>query len=254
MVLIRSWDDANQVWNKKHKRPARNGLIKLHHNTWLRKEGAHYVVKFHNTDLAFFYSSGVTVYYHGGYMTATTKERLNNLLPGRGITQVKGVWYLDYDHETRTGIPFVNGMIHRIDGTWVHPTTGDEITRTTGKEQRGPIQKITKYAKRYVEAMLAGRLEDEVEDVDFGDLSYLEREPAGLTLARVVMAWPRASLSQYARMVLESPLFKRRDNSIEMHQWTKSIKNYLLFRYQERQAQMTKGDAALIGLPVSTSS
>lgn len=254
MILIRSWDDAKLVWNKKNKRPARNGLVKLHLNTWLRKEDTSFVVRFHNTDIAQFYPDGTAIYFHGGYITATTKDRLNSLLPGRGVSQVKGVWYLDYDDQTKTGIPFINGMVRHPDGLWAHPVTGETITRTSGKEQRGPLEKITKYAKQYVEAMLAGRLEDEVEDVDFGDLSYLEREPAGLTLARVVLAWPRASVSRYARAVLEEFRFGERENPIASHQWTKSIKDYLLFRYQERQAQMTPRDAALIGLPVSKSS
>ena len=74
---------------------------KVAHNTWLLMEelehdGIVYMVKYHNTVIAFFYSSGCIGISNGGYYTATTKNRLNAILNQHGynIDQINYTWYI----------------------------------------------------------------------------------------------------------------------------------------------------------------
>ncbi len=65
--------------------------MKLYLSTW---QPPHALVVYHNTCIVE-WTPNKTVFTNGGYMTQTTKSRLNDYLPsGYRINQVKGEWVL----------------------------------------------------------------------------------------------------------------------------------------------------------------
>lgn len=66
-------------------------------------------VVFHRTVIIFRKSEGAYVLDSGGYRTVTTKQRLNQLLPGGfSISQTDFAWTV---HTPRGDIPFTDGMV-----------------------------------------------------------------------------------------------------------------------------------------------
>jgi hypothetical protein len=82
----------------------RNGRKKLDNNTYLYKQGLDFVVKFHNNQIMKIMSSGDITVSNCGWLTPTTKSRLNDYTDLK-IYQRRGVWYYD------NAMLFVNGMI-----------------------------------------------------------------------------------------------------------------------------------------------
>lgn len=82
----------------------RNGRKKLDNNTYLYKQGDDFVVKLHNNQIMKIYASGDISVSNCGWLTRTTKDRLNEYTD-LGIYQRKGVWYCS------NGLEFVNGMM-----------------------------------------------------------------------------------------------------------------------------------------------
>lgn len=136
-------------------------------NTIARKEfdttesGSTYkiVIQYHNTDVAILYQDGTREFHTGGWMTSTTKLRLNEFLPsGWTIYQSKGIWYL-WDHqnsryENRTEYVFQDGITIHPDGsvTGYAPKTDEKDTLILRK-------KLRKFAKAYMQALLDGKVE-----------------------------------------------------------------------------------------------
>ncbi len=68
------------------------------------------VIRFHNTDVLVMHDNGGFELNSGGYRTTTTKERINNYIPGGwGIYSDKGVWYLTNRTKGKT-VPFDDGI------------------------------------------------------------------------------------------------------------------------------------------------
>ena len=90
---------------RESKKFLRNTYIERHNETTI-------VVRFHRTNIVYFYSDGRIKLNAGGFWTKTTKDRMNYFIPGNIFT-VKGDWFL---HEfgwssARRPVEFFNGMI-----------------------------------------------------------------------------------------------------------------------------------------------
>lgn len=76
----------------------RNGLDKkIAHNTWARFDqiDKSVAVVLHNTAVLTFLPDGSIVLNSGGWLTVTTKERINRYLPnGLRVYSNRGVWWL----------------------------------------------------------------------------------------------------------------------------------------------------------------
>jgi len=100
---------------------------KVGNNTYLeRRPGGDIAVRLHQTDVVTFHADGTATLDSGGWLTVTTKSRMNDYLPG-GISlgSVKGRWFLTYaGHHTydadgnylayvkseRPSVPFADGI------------------------------------------------------------------------------------------------------------------------------------------------
>ncbi len=80
-------------------------------NTTIEKYGDkvnYYTLRFHGTNIIYFYPDGRVQYFSGGYDSATTKERLCSFGPCH-VVQVKHVWYVG-DREFTEGMDVVQGL------------------------------------------------------------------------------------------------------------------------------------------------
>jgi hypothetical protein len=100
-----TFDDCKIILGKRSKK-------KLRLNTTLsQKDDNTYVVCFYNTDIVEIRDDGTYTLNHGGWMTVTTKARINEYSPGY-ISQKNGVWYLN-------SLPFKNGCCINLTGELV---------------------------------------------------------------------------------------------------------------------------------------
>lgn len=142
---------------------------KLSHNTYARREGPDGAglvhVKYHATDiLTARESDGALILNTGGYLTATTKKRFEELLPKLGcplrIYSSKGQWWLypagscpwTKDPSAKE-YAFADGMAILPDGAVQGDSPATEV-----KAQAKLAKQITKYAKDYVTALFAGNV------------------------------------------------------------------------------------------------
>ena len=82
---------------------------KLRYQTYLRKDGKDYVIRFWNTDIVRICPDGAYVLNSGGFFTATTKRRINTYSPAV-ILQRNYQWYVGGVEQL-----FYNGMV--VDAT-----------------------------------------------------------------------------------------------------------------------------------------
>lgn len=96
---------------------------KVDNNTYAeRRTDGSIAIRLHATDVVTFRQDGSTVLESGGWLTVTTKDRINNALGNRAaVFSVKGRWYISprngwrVDHDAK--VPYVDGMVILSDGS-----------------------------------------------------------------------------------------------------------------------------------------
>lgn len=135
------WRDFIAGGRSKTARPCAN-------NTMARLISGGVAIKLHDTDIVTVYDNGTMRLDSGGWLTVTTKERINRYT-NAGISQRNGIWYM------RDGSLFYDGMLIRPDGTPLKPRNTDKYER-----QLKAIKKQAKeYAKGYVQALKDGLID-----------------------------------------------------------------------------------------------
>lgn len=121
---------------------------KCDNNTYARIDNNNIAIKLHNTDIVTIDKKDNFTLNSGGWLTVTTKERLNKYTPA-GISQKAGIWYLS------DGSLFYDGVIVDKFGRVLNPKSSKV---TTDYEQRlKAIKKQARsYAKAYVKALEDG--------------------------------------------------------------------------------------------------
>lgn len=112
--------DAATLYEQGMKLPDMSGKEqKVCHNTWIRHEGTFVIVRYHATDIALINWDGSVTANSGGYETATTKTRLNALLPGNVvISQKDHRWYYwKVVDGVKVKVPFMSYTTVYPDGT-----------------------------------------------------------------------------------------------------------------------------------------
>jgi hypothetical protein len=124
-------------------------------STIVEKEGEKIDIWYHETPILSFWKDRFKIN-SGGWRTMSTKERINEFLPGEfRITQKDSVWYLN-------GLPYYDGMIVRRDKIGSRSTlkSKEELTRI-GKTKR----QVKEYLKK-LETMIDKK---ELQDPGSGD-------------------------------------------------------------------------------------
>lgn len=99
-----------QVYVGFFKKTGKSTMRKIAGNTYKIETADGYTIRFHDTDIITLQADGMKLN-NGGYMTATTKRRINEHLPaGYVISQKNFEWFL-VDMKSGKITPFINGMI-----------------------------------------------------------------------------------------------------------------------------------------------
>lgn len=131
---------------------------KLANNTYARKEKVNgltcLIVRLHSTDIVQAYTSK-TIYSSGGWLTPTTKNRINEYLPsGFRLYSERGQWILqEGDWETGTRHYWQDGL-SITDGVVQGALPPDEEAN-----KRALRNRIKAFCRRYMENFQAGRIE-----------------------------------------------------------------------------------------------
>jgi hypothetical protein len=149
--MARTYQEAQAELGKRDSR-------KIGNNTYMRREGEEIKVKYHNTDIVTYRSNGDIVLDTNGWMTSTTKERLNKYTPRDvHIWQENSVWYVaagidGYYWESQAGrVVFQDGLIIHPDGSI--DGAGEENLDLPKLKRR-----ISKYIKDFLAAMDRGEV------------------------------------------------------------------------------------------------
>lgn len=94
---------------------------KIANNTWLERRGEDIAIRLHQTDIVTLHADGTATLDTGGWLTVTTKSRMNDFLRRYrlAVYSDKGRWYLYADGEKF--VPYADGMrvglsTHTVEG------------------------------------------------------------------------------------------------------------------------------------------
>jgi hypothetical protein len=105
-------------------------------------------IKLHDTDIVTVFNDGRMILNSGGWLSVTTKERINRYT-NAGISQRGGIWYM------KDGSLFYDGMTIKADGTPLKP----RATAAYEKKLKAIKKQAREYARGYVEALKAGLID-----------------------------------------------------------------------------------------------
>jgi hypothetical protein len=144
--------------------------------TWIRPDCLNdmtvYVMHYINTDIMTWYPDGNIALDTHGWLTMTTKERLNWGMPKHwGISQDHKLWYLrhwkefhepadpttTWDHQPyRNTWKDVGSWVY-ADGMIFNPETG--VITGAGEDQKALVRKLKLYVRKYMEALSTGQVQ-----------------------------------------------------------------------------------------------
>jgi hypothetical protein len=111
-------------------------------------DGEHRItVRLHRTNVLTFRPNGDVIVTSGGWHTPTTKDCINAYMPGYGLSQDKGVWYL-YRHLDRTEPPYRRTIGRFADGLTIRKS-GKVIgvSKETPKADRAFKRRVKAYTE-----------------------------------------------------------------------------------------------------------
>lgn len=157
-VEIRSFEDCESFLDGRDSR-------KLGHNTYVQRSsdmGGHpcFTIRHHRTDVITYFAEGRVMLDTGGWMTPTTKWRLNQCSPFSVYSEGDGEWAV-YSPNKRDGARFVDGM------------TSDR--RLGWQEHKSSVYNRIKAEKRRDRERVAERVAM-MERVRIDDLRYRDRK------------------------------------------------------------------------------
>lgn len=163
---IKSYNDAMEYLGGKSERP-------LAHNTRIELDSGCFKIKYHGNTIAELHPEKI-VLSSCGWMTLTTKERLNWFIPDEYyIYQEKGVWYVRNYVKDET-MTFQDGITFHTDTT---------VSGYGDSSEKDRIKATTKQIKKYVDGFIKALVKGEVESPNGGDCWYcLMRGEDGVSL------------------------------------------------------------------------
>jgi hypothetical protein len=130
-------------------------------NTRIRRSGTTeqrppIIVRLHNTDIATVYQDNRIVLNSGGWLTATTKDRLNKVLGGTDwrVWSNRGIWKV-YHFSRPANLDQPTAYIYQ-DGVTLWP---DGTCKGAGEDPTKRLKEAKAYVKKLVDALFDGTLE-----------------------------------------------------------------------------------------------
>jgi len=111
--------------------------------------GRDLAIKLHATNILTVHADSSVTLDTGGWLTVTTKARLNEWLPaGWRVSSDRGVWYL-YNYQTKAEFVFQDGITIQADGT---------VTGAGPRPNLAEKKRAANYAARFAKALVAGHV------------------------------------------------------------------------------------------------
>lgn len=124
----------------------------------VRRDKNTIAVQYHETDIVTYYRDGTVELDTGGWLTSTTKERLNRYSDGTfRVASDKGKWYLYTYYNWEKVCRFFDG-IRLKGGTVLNPQPRASLERAEQAEKR-MLASISKYVSAYLDALEGGYLD-----------------------------------------------------------------------------------------------
>lgn len=124
-----------------------------------RRDHSAIAVKYSNTDVVTYLSNGDAILESDGWLTVTTKARMNEYVEGFRIYQEDGAWYVVKRLVGETGaflgydwgnpIPYADGMVLHPDGT---------VSGAGQMPDKKLKRQASRYATNYIKALVAGKV------------------------------------------------------------------------------------------------
>jgi hypothetical protein len=143
---MHTYNEAAQYLGSKNERPVGTGRA-----TRIRRlENGDIAIRYHRTDVVTYHADGTTTLNSGGYLTHTTKERINEYSSAR-IFQQKGLWYFaPRGFQWANGLKgcslFCDGAKIDAEGQPLEPVQPEDTTKLKTKLDR----LVSKYVKGYL--------------------------------------------------------------------------------------------------------
>lgn len=104
-------------------------------NTFKFTRDGETVIRLHGTDIVRRLADGSVILNSGGWKTVTTKDRMNNNLPGGArIIQEKGVWYVSQGAWNGPRVPYFDGI--QVPQCFAKPSKTGAKVQTAELKQR----------------------------------------------------------------------------------------------------------------------
>lgn len=155
-MIPTTYDEAVTLLAKARDRAAGKPVA---NNTRLFDRGDHIAMRLHNTDIVMYRPDGAIVLDSGGWRTVTTKQRMNEALPGGVyLFQHKREWFI---HERGNEQAFYDGLVVSRDGTVV-PNREEEANLTVKQERNASTEKAI---VKFVQGVTPERVVEAVENM-----------------------------------------------------------------------------------------
>jgi hypothetical protein len=144
---------------------------KIKHKTYATRgcdqDGSEYVaIRYHRTEVVRFYADGRTRFDSGGWLTPTTKDRMN-LADNYRIWQEKGYWFVSRDRANAPTHRFSDGMTFTQRGRLMNGPEPGQVERTMKREE-----KLRKRIRRFANAAAADLAKSARPATNRGDCWY----------------------------------------------------------------------------------
>lgn len=161
-----NWEDAN-VFLAEGKTASSRDHRRIGNNTVLhRLEDGRIAVQLHDTDVILYSEDGSVVLESGGWLTVTTKDRMNRYGPkGWTVYSERGVWFVNHypsGWERSKAERFFDGISTMGDRV-VNPLPEDEVRKQDAR-RREILKDISGYVVKVREAYDQGWGKDPLED------------------------------------------------------------------------------------------
>lgn len=119
---------------------------KVANNTWAERRDDMIAIRLHSTDVATFAPDGTITLDSGGWLTATTKDRIHDALPGGWrVWQERGRWYVSGNGHTYA----------YADGMTVNPDTG-LVTGYLPESEQESQDRVNRKTRASIRRFVAG--------------------------------------------------------------------------------------------------
>jgi hypothetical protein len=139
---------------------------KLANNTYLYRKDNVFCVKLHNTDVVTIYDDDRQSINSGGYLTKTTKDRINTF-SFASVFQERGLWFLRQNNEK---IPFFDGIEINSSGSIV--SSQEKILSVDDLIERKKM--LDKKIKQYINGFIDDALENGLGAPEVGDCLFCQ--------------------------------------------------------------------------------